>query len=57
MSSIGYNENYVKSVFISFWPAIKNKSPIEAMKESSNNYVAKGLNNMNETALKSDHPY
>jgi hypothetical protein len=50
-------EKTIRDILISFCPAIKNESPLEAMKESSNNYVAEGLNNMNETALKSDHPY
>jgi hypothetical protein len=43
MSSIDYNENYVRYILISFWPAIKNKCSLEAMKESSNNYVTEGL--------------
>ncbi|AFV24839.1 hypothetical protein Mpsy_2636 [Methanolobus psychrophilus R15] len=33
----------MRYILISFWPAIKNESPLEAMKKSSNNYVTEGL--------------
>jgi hypothetical protein len=42
----------MKALFIYFWPVIENKFRLEAMKESSNNYVTERLNNMNETVLK-----